>query len=90
MTKQLNIITKPLLKNIGFYTKYGHLLVGGYDAVGDSVSELWTAGRRRGGSDGAPHSVSEAKWNMDEEVAESWEEAADSGVSNESLNIPSR
>lgn len=28
-----------------------------------------------------------AKWTMDEEVAESWEEAADSGVNNESLKF---
>lgn len=28
-----------------------------------------------------------AKWNMDEDVAESWEEAADSGVNNKSLNL---
>ena len=51
-----------------------------------------SCGQQGGGEAGLTelHSVSEAKWNMDEEVAESWEEAADSGVSNESLKISSR
>lgn len=39
----------------------------------------------RGGSEAA----CEQKWNMDEEVAESWEEAADSEVNHERFTVPS-